>query len=217
MGSQPWGHPLGNSLQSQLSPLSAGPVLAVPRRLRCPPVAAPHAGSHRFRCRPARRAPLTHRDQDRVARRRLAAPARVPGVSRRPREPLVPRRLQSVASDLVAPPVGYDRGSNPSLADGTGAPRPGGRVAGRTVANQVWWLEANPFPGLPPSLRSAEAALGLERNFIAHHVKAGPGELVRHRLPRHHGLALGLLAFVIDLGPGLITDRHVGRLDEGPG
>ena len=129
----------------------------------------------------------------------------------------MPRRLQSVASDLVAPPVGYDRGSNPSLADGTGAPRPGGRVAGRAAANQVWWLEANPFPSLPPSLRSAEAALGLERNLVPHHGKAAPGELVRHRLPRHHQLALGFLAFVIDLGARLVTDPHVGRLDEGPG
>ncbi len=48
----------------------------------------------------------------------------VPGVSRGPGEPLVPAVSNSVASHHVAPPEGYDRGSNPSPAAGTGAPPP---------------------------------------------------------------------------------------------
>ncbi len=86
----------------------------------------------------------------------------------------------------------------------------------RAAANQVWWLSANPCAGLPPPFRSAEAARRLERNLIAHHIKAGPGQLVRHRLGRHHGLGLGLLALVERPRPMIVADRHVRRLDERP-
>ncbi len=81
-------------------------------------------------------------------------------------------------TDLVAPRLG----SNPWWLTPWARRVPGGRVAGRAAANQAWWFGANPIAGLPPSLRSAEAALRIERNFISHHVKAAPREFVPDRL-----------------------------------
>ena len=111
---------LGDSLRSQSSSLSAGPVPAVPCGFVGPPPRRRLPWFSWFRLRPVGRAPLAHRDQAHVSPRPLAGPAMVPGVSRGPGEPLVPAVSNSVASDHVAPPEGYDRGSNPSSVAGTG-------------------------------------------------------------------------------------------------
>lgn len=63
---------------------------------------------------------------------------------------------------------------------------------------------------------SCEAARHVERLALLQNVEAGPRQLVRQRLDRHHVVRLCLLPLVETFRLGAVAQREVGRLDEGP-
>src|SRR5438132_9688553 len=56
----------------------------------------------------------------------------------------------------------------------------------------------------------------LKRHVMPHHVRTGPGQLVRHRLVSHCDGGLGLLALLIALHSGVEPHGKVGRFRRGP-
>lgn len=110
-------------------------------------------------------------------------------------------------------------GANPWLAHVAGDPLVLQIGDGGTASHSDQMAVAPvPKSGLAGRRRnSCKAARHVKRFALLQNVEAGSRQLVRQRLDRHHVVGLGLLSFVETLRLGAVTQREVGRLDEGPG
>src|SRR5215467_6249617 len=123
-----------------------------------------------------------------------------PGGSCRPRETLVPSRVQRVVRILC----GYrrDGDASPLVAHGLGdSVSVLIKMAQGRCPNHSGGFAPVRFPGSPPLAQPlSETQVHLEGLLVSQHVVAGSRKLVRQSLDRQDAVRLALLAFIKTLG-----------------
>jgi hypothetical protein len=163
-------------------------------------------------------APVTHRDQGPGRVCPLAGPFPAPGNVVAPEN----RRYHAASKKGDHRSWGSRVGPTPGWLTAWAYPLShlnlGGCWRDGTAANQVWWLQTNPFTGsLPqPHRPSSKGLRSLKRHLVPHHVVAGSRQLMRHRLDGHHAVSLLLLPLIIPFDLGVVAHRKVGSLHKRP-